>query len=272
VTSRLRTRFPDSAIAALVGADGVHEWPVAVVALAEGEPTLEAGGPATPGDVDAEPLALPLVTHAQHAGDLDAFGPALSGGDSVDVPLRDSEPVERVVLARGSQRLMDPERSLSREVLVTAMRAAMRGIDVPHFVVAHAVDHLDAGIYRWPALTQPARAGNLRDELFRVCLDQGLARDAAFVAIGAADVGSLDDRGYRDAQLQAGLVEGRVHLLAYALGASASGMTFLDSDIPALVGEPLDGLLFTCVGVPEYAATPGGAPGSPTVVRMIAGR
>ena len=61
--------------------------------------------------------------------------------------------------------------------------------------------------------------------------------------IGATDVGALDDREYREAQLAAGLVEGRLHLLAYALGAGASGMTFLDSEIPALLGEPLDGLL-----------------------------
>jgi hypothetical protein len=55
------------------------------------------------------------------------------------------------------------------------------------------------------------------DQLYRVCLDQGLAAEAAFVVIGASDVGRLDDRGYRDAQLAAGLVEGRLHLLAYAL-------------------------------------------------------
>jgi hypothetical protein len=272
VTPRLFTRFPDLDLATLVGADGVHEWPVAVVSLAEGDPDVEAAAPATPGAVDAEPLEFPLATLAQHAGDLDTFGPALDAGDPVDVPIHDSQPVERVVLARGSQRLMDPERSLSRDVLVTAMRAAMRGIDVPHFVVVHAVDALDAGIYRWPELAQPVRAENLREELFRVSLDQGLARDAAFVVIGATDVGSLDDRGYREAQLHAGVVEGRLHLLAYALGASASGMTFLDSEIPELLGERLDGLLFTCVGVPEYTATPGGTPGTPTAVRMIEAR
>jgi hypothetical protein len=40
-------------------------------------------------------------------------------------------------------------------------------------------------------------------------------------------------------------------------------MTFLDSEIPGLVGEPLIGLLFTCVGVPTYRTRPGGAPGEP---------
>ena len=36
-------------------------------------------------------------------------------------------------------------------------------------------------------LTAPVRAGALRDELYRVCLDQALGRDAAFVAIAAVD-------------------------------------------------------------------------------------
>ena len=112
----------------------------------------------------------------------------------------------------------------------------------------------------------------MRDELFRVCLEQGLASEAAFVVIGTTDVAALDDREYREAQLAAGLVEGRLHLLAYALGASATGMTFLDSEIPALLGEPLDALLFTCVGVPEYSSAAGGAPGAPTEVRRIVPR
>jgi hypothetical protein len=49
-------------------------------------------------------------------------------------------------------------------------------------------------------------------------------------------------------------------------------MTFYDSEIPALVGEPLDGLLFTCVGVPEYRSSAGGPPGAPVEIRMIASR
>jgi hypothetical protein len=82
--------------------------------------------------------------------------------------------------------------------------------------------------------------------------------------VAAATVSGLDDREYREAQLTAGLAEGRLHLAAYALAACASGMTFLDSDVPALLGEPLDGLLFTCVGVPAYRSVPGGPPGTPT--------
>jgi len=100
-------------------------------------------------------------------------------------------------------------------------------------------------------------------------MDQGLCRDAGFVVIAAADVDALDDREYREVHLAAGIVMGRIHLAAYALGASASGMTFLDREIPLLLGEQLHGLLVTCVGVPEYASKPGGQPGAPTAVRKV---
>jgi hypothetical protein len=272
IVARLHTQFPDAAVGELVGADGQHEWPVAVVALGDGAPALEATGPTAAGEVDAAPREFPLVTAAQRAGDLDAFGPAWDQGGSVSVSAPGAASVEEVVLSRGSQKRMDRTRGLSEDILRTCMNAALRGIEIPHFVAVHDVDGIAPGVYRWPDLSSPARAGAMRDELYVASMDQGLARDAAFVVIGAADVGALDDREYREAQLAAGLVEGRLHLLAYALGASACGMTFIDSEVPALLGEPLDGLLFTCVGVPEYRSTPGGAPGSPTEIRSVTPR
>ena len=155
------------------------------------------------------------------------------------------------------------------------MGAALRGIDVPHWIAVHGVDGVPPGVYRWPDLARPVRAGNLRDELLRVALGQHLAADAAYVAIAAAPLVGLDDRTYRDAQLAAGLVEGRLHLAAYALGASASGMTFVDAEVPALLGEAdgaLATLLFTCVGVPEYPGRRGGRPGAPATFRPVTPR
>jgi hypothetical protein len=264
----LHTRFPDVEVAALVGADRVHEAPVAVVSFGDA-PALEPAGVAVSGAVDDEPLELPLVTAAQRAGERGELGPRWERGDAVDVRAGDGPPVEAVILSRGSQRRMDPERGLPRSVLETCLRVAVRGIDVAHYVVVHAVDGLEPGVYRWPDLATPLRTGNLRAELYRVCLDQALGGDAAFVVIAAADLSTLDDHGYREAQLAAGLVEGRLHLLAYALGASASGMTFLDSEIAALLGAPLDGLLMTGGGVAEYVSARGGLPGAPTKGRRV---
>ena len=272
LVARLHTRFPDAAVGDLVGADRVHEWPVAVVALDEGAPALEATGAATAGEVDAAPREFPLVTAAQRAGERDALGPPWERGEAVEVPASGTEPLERVVLARGSQKRMDATRGLSEDVARTCLGAALRGIGIPHFVAVHDVGAIAPGVYRWPDLTSPVREGSMRDEVYVTSMEQGLAGDAAFVVIAATDVGALDDRAYRDAQLAAGLVEGRLHLLAYALGASACGMTFIDSEVPSLLGEPLDALLFTCVGVPEYRSAAGGPPGAPNAIRAVTAR
>jgi hypothetical protein len=264
----LYTRFPDAAVAALVGADGVQEWPVAVVAVG-GTPALEGPGAAAAGDVDAAPIEFPLVTAAQRAGDLDALGAPWDRGAPVDVPVERPKPMDAVVLARSSQRRMDRTRGLPESLLRTSLGAALRGVTVPHRIVVHGVDRVQPGLYRWPQLSAPVRPGALRDQLYWVGAEQGLPRDAAFVVIAATDVDALDDREYREAQLAAGLVEGRLHLLAYALGASASGMSFYDGEVANLLGEPLDALLLTCVGVPEYTPAPGGLPGAPTTFRPV---
>ena len=268
----LYTRFPDVAVAALAGADRVHELPVAVVGLGEGAPALEAAGAAATGQVDAAPVEFPLVTAAQRAGERGRLGLPWDRGGPADVPITTPATVEAVVAARGSQRRMNPARGLPQALLRTCLSVAVRGVGVPHRVVVHDVEGLAAGVYRWPGLRAPARPGALRGELHQVCLGQALARDAAFVTIAAADIGRLDDRQYREAQLAAGLAEGRLHLAAYALGASASGMTFMDSEVPPLLGEPLDALLFTCVGVPDYPTAAGGPPGMPSRVRMVTPR
>jgi len=265
---RLWTRFPDAAIAHLVGADGTHEFPLAVVTLGDQPAATEATGPATPGSLPE--VEFPLCTQAQRAGDSDAWGPPWPTDPALtEVP--DSPPLDEIVLRRGSQRLMDRTAVLPRPLLDWPMRAAMRGIEVPHWVVVHGVAGTAPGVYRWPDLDTPQRQAELREELLRVCLDQDLAADAGYVAIGAIDGAELDDRGYREAQLAAGLVEGRLHLAAYALGATASGMTFADSELPALLGESQDlvTLLFTCVGVGEYVSRPGGLPGAPVEVRRM---
>jgi hypothetical protein len=267
---RLRTTFPDAAVTELVGADGVHEFPLAVLTFGDGEPAIRPTGSAARGEVDVRPpREFPLVTEAQHAGDGDELGEPLPVGPPLPGEPPPSDRLDDVILRRSSTRVMDASRSIGGDAFEWSLQAALRGVDVPHFVAVHAVDGVVPGLYRWPDLERPVRAGNLREELYRVCLDQELPRDAAFVVVGAADLDALDDRGYREAQLESGLVDGRLHLAAFALGLGACGMTFLDSEVPALLGEPLQALLFTCVGVPAYRARPGGPPGAPITMRPV---
>jgi len=270
--ARLFTGFPDLELRDLVGADGIAELPVAVLALGDAGPTWTPAGPSAGGSIAAAPVHFPLVTATHWAGINSCWCEPWAAGEIVPHPLPDTPTVDEVIYRRGSTRLMDPARGVTRCVLDTALAVALRGIDLPHFVAVHDVDGVAPGLYRWPDLADPVRSGSLRTELRRIALGQGLAGDAAFVVITAADLASISDRRYRELQLAAGLVEGRLHLAAYALGYGASGMTFLDSEISGLLGEDLAAMIFTCVGVPEYANKPGGRPGKPVTVRQITPR
>ena len=273
LTARLFTTFPDAEVAALVGADRVREFPVAVVALGPGHPALHPTGDPLPGHHDADGLEFPLVTAAQRAGEQAALGAELERGAPVRLRVPDHGPsTDSVVVSKGSIRRLHADRSLSRDVLVDAMTASLRGVSVPHWVGVSGVDDVPTGIHRWPELARPVRPlaeQAVREELYSAALEQGLARDASFVVMSGTELAGLDDHAYRDAQLLSGLVEGRLHLMAYALGAAASGMTFRDSDLCDLLGEDVAGLLWTCVGVPEYRTRPSGLPGAPADVTIV---
>ena len=267
---RLRTVFPDDVVTRLVGADGRHEFPLAIVTLGDGDPAIRPTGTAATGAVDARvPVEYPLITQAQHAGDGERLGAPWPSGAPLTGQLPDSAGIDEVILRRISTRRMDPSGSIGRDRLEWALAAALRHTRELHFVAVHAVDDLDPGLYRYPGLDAPTRAGDVRDELFRVAAEQDLARDASCVVIAAVDLDQLDDRGYREAQLDAGLVSGRLQLAAFALGLGATGITFIDSELPRLLGEPLAGLLLTCIGVPTYRHRRGGPPGAPTRMRPL---
>ncbi|MFN8622999.1 MAG: hypothetical protein U0869_19850 [Chloroflexota bacterium] len=265
---RLWTRFPDAQVAALVGADGVDEFMVAVVGLGAGEPAIRPTGPAVGGST-GEAVDFPLVRLVQAAGEQTVLGEPWPrpGPVRAALPCPASDDLDTVTLRRGSARIMDASATVPIEVLRDGMAAAMRGIDIPHFVVVHVVEGVAPGLYRWPDLERPVRAGSMRQEMLLSAWDMDLARDAAFVAIAAIDLAGLDDRGYREAQIGAGIVSGRLHLWAYAMHVGASGLSFLDDEIAGLLGEPLAGLLFTCVGVPTYPTRSGGMPGAAVEIR-----
>jgi SagB-type dehydrogenase family enzyme len=263
---RLWTTFPDADVARLVGADGDHEFPVGIVGLGDGAPAITPAGPAVAGELDADSVEFPLVTTAHHAGDRDSLGDPWPAPPPLDAPLPPSADLDTVALQRGSARILDAGATIGRDAFEYAVAASLRGSRVPHVIAVHAVDGMEPGLYRPPDLERPFRAGRLREELFRVCLEMAQGRDAAFVDLAIADLAAVDDRGYRDAQIDSGIAEGRYHLAAYALGIGATGMTFLDDEVGKLLGERWSGLLLTCVGVPTYRTTPGGPPGKPSTV------
>jgi nitroreductase len=111
------------------------------------------------------------------------------------------------------------------------------------YLIANAIDGLDPGAYRFSPADgfERLRRGDLRREAAVLCLEQALGGRAAATHFLLADLdrvlAALGDRGYRAAQLEAGIRVGRAYLAAYAQGLGATGLTFYDD----LVAEFLTG-------------------------------
>jgi hypothetical protein len=86
-----------------------------------------------------------------------------------------------------------------------------------------------------------------------------------FHAAGLDEVlGALGSRGYRAAQLEAGIAVGRLALAAFTLGYGATGLTFYDEAVTQSFAAGAACMLVTAVGVADYTNAPGGHPGAPT--------
>lgn len=311
VPARVVTGFVDREVCHILGIDGTSEHPVALVAVGEVDPAAgQAPPPAGLGRLDtlrpavdplsARPVELPLVVAAQRASDLDdrdavdrwhdacaADGPGGATGAASTGPVPTPalaaapEPIEELVLRRGSTRVME-RRRLPGAALDAALRMATRAVPLDavawgrtlldHQIAVHDVEGHPAGLYRWADATLQARADRdeeaTRDLSMHLCLGQPLGGDSAYTVFESADLDAvlerLGPRGYRAAHVEAGIVNGRFLLAAHALGHGATGLTFFDDEVRAAFDIPVGCLLVTAVGTAAYRPTPGGWPGHPT--------
>ncbi len=263
--------FVDEEMNRLLDLDGAREATLGLVALGcEGPPPVPSP-PVTRLDLPTLPLssreiAYPAIADAHAAsslaaedevrawrGTLPARAIATATGPAVPLtplPLHAvPEPIETVILRRGSTRRFG-HAPIRFDQLSTLLAASIRGTpadclapEAPAadvYVLAHAVDGLDAGAYvldrRQDALTL-LRAGTFRDQARHLGLGQDLPADAAACFFWLTDLrpvlGRFGNRGYRVAQLEAALEAGKTYLAAYALGLGATGLTFFDDDVTA---------------------------------------
>jgi hypothetical protein len=125
-------------------------------------------------------------------------------------------------------------------------------------VIVNAVDGIAPGAYVYragPHALELVRAGALRDRASYLTLEQALGGDAAATLFFLAPLDALrarwGERGYRLANLEAGIAGGRAYLAAYAQGFGASGLTFYDRLVveffrPASAG--MDAIFVTALG------------------------
>ena len=181
-----------------------------------------------------------------------------------------SSPLGEAILGRGSTRRF-ARQSISRAhlnaVLVSstwATPADFRGrhgaglLDV--YVIVNAVDGLASGSYYFSpgrGELELLREGDFREEAGHLCFEQALGADTSAVAFFMGDMawvlGRYGNRGYRAAQLEAGIVGGNMYLCAHGLGLGATGMTFYDDEVteffsPHAAGKSVMFLVATGVG------------------------
>jgi SagB-type dehydrogenase family enzyme len=274
--------FVDRDIERLLGLDPAREGALALVPLGR---TAEPPAPAPDAPVlnlETEPLSsreidYPVIrgihrasslVHGEEVARWRGAVPSASGTRSRGelVPLRPlaeadwpAEPLESVILRRGSTRHFDVSRSLTLEELSTALAVATATIPadftenpesslIDLYVIAHAVEGLQPGAYylrRTERALELLEEGAFRAIAGRLGLFQELPAAAGANVYCLADLDRVlarfGNRGYRAAQLEGGIVGGRLYLAAYALRFSATGLTFLDDEVTEFFSPHAEG-------------------------------
>ncbi len=252
--AKLLCAFVDAEVNGLLDLDTQRE--VALTLLAIGR----MQGPA-PALIEAPPLHLDTVPvskeefdypamRAVHAAsslvaveEVRAFAQQASPSPNLLPPVTQTDTIEEVVLRRGSSRRFTGD-SIGLAALSTILERATCGIpaDFPPmndiYVIANNVDGLHQGSYFYNTgerRLEILEAGDFRAQAAFLALEQQLAGDAAAAVFFLADLGHwlarLGNRGYRAAQLEAGILGGKMYLAAYALRLGATGLTFYDDEV-----------------------------------------
>jgi SagB-type dehydrogenase family enzyme len=268
VQARLVTGFVDREVNALLGLDPAKEAVLLLAPVggagrgAPAPPVVSAIQPATVPLSERE-VDYPLLREAYEDSCLESESEVLDWRESPAPPREPSASATRgdrlplpsaraasgralgeTIQARGSTREFSGA-AISAEQLSTALYHATRGFpsDAPSgqvdlYINVHAVDGVPAGAYAYqpePNALEPLKRGDFRADSAFLCLEQALGGTSSATVFFLADLGSVlgrwGNRGYRLANLEAGLIGGRLYLGAYAQLFGATGLTFYDQDV-----------------------------------------
>ncbi|MBI2817242.1 MAG: SagB/ThcOx family dehydrogenase [Acidobacteria bacterium] len=184
------------------------------------------------------------------------------------------DPIEKVILRRGSTRQF-AQVPIRFEQLSMILVHATRGIPADFlepfgtrlnelYLIVNAVEGLPAGAYylrRDRPCLELLKEGRFREQAGHLGLDQSLPADASVAIFFLADLKPIlerfGNRGYRAAQIEAGMIVGKIYLGAYALRLGATGLTFYDNEVTDFFSPHAAGksaIFLTAVGVPNKRA------------------
>ncbi len=257
---RLHMAFVDRELNEAVGIDGIREYALAVLAL--------GGAASDPAENTRDSLSLarpkgarfPLAEAAHAAGglpDLDAVRAWRAEPDG-DEPRLDRNALARTIRTRTSVRKYS-DSPLPREELAELLAWSEAPIPadgprvVQQIVTVANVEGLEPGIYDARLnLLQARDEQELREQAGFVAMEQDHPKHGAVNVFQMADldavVADLGDRGYRWAQLEAGIRAGRVQVGAFMHGWGAAASTFYDEEVSRFLETSLAPMLMVAVG------------------------
>ena len=128
------------------------------------------------------------------------------------------------------------------------------------YLIVNAVDGLPPGAYylrRDQPQLELMKQGEYRDQAGYLGLEQALPADAAVAIFFLADLKEIfarhGNRGYRAAQIEAGIIGGKLYLAAYAQKFGATGLTFYDDEVTNFFSPHAAGksaIFLVAIGVP----------------------
>ncbi|HEX7787106.1 MAG TPA: SagB/ThcOx family dehydrogenase [Methylomirabilota bacterium] len=286
--ARLVTGFVDAQLDALLGVDPRTEAALVVAPVGAAGRPAAAPPPMTTLAPEVIPLSsrqvdYPLLREALEDSSLDSEAevsdwrvpgrPPMAPVPETGVDAAIALPAPRAeagralgetIARRGSTREFSGA-PISAPALSSALYHATRGVsaDVPAglvdcYLTIHAVDGIEPGAYVYdPAAhrVRRLRAGDVREHAAFLCLEQPLGGRSSATVFFLADLArTLDrwgNRGYRVANLEAGLIGGRLYLGAYGQRFGASGLTFYDAEVVAFFSPHASGkdaLFVTALG------------------------
>jgi SagB-type dehydrogenase family enzyme len=215
------------------------------------------------GDVSEWRSARILARPRPIEGEVFAFD-AIS---ETDVPV---ESIEDVIQRRGSTRRF-ARKAMPFADISTIIDRATRGIPTDFlggdsapltdiYAIVNRVDGLPPGAYfhrREDRALELLRPGDFSAKAAYLTLDQDLGGDSCATLFFMSDLKlvleAYGSRGYRAAQMEAGIIGGKMYLASYTLKRGATGLTFYDDDVTEFFSPHAEGkscILVVSVGIP----------------------
>jgi SagB-type dehydrogenase family enzyme len=266
---RLYIGFADREVNEILGADGQHEYALALLALGRAGTVPERGLSHSPdrpkhafwdGPLAGTVTPYPLAEAAHEAS-------SFAAEDEVRewrTPASASEPkLDREALADAIRRRRSVRRYAQAPLPADGLRELLTWSEAPipadapsvvrQVLTVAAVEGLEPGIYDAELRLLAARdEQDLRSAVGFAAMEQEHPRDAAVNVFQVGDIDPiverLGPRGYRWAQLEAGIRAGRLQVGAFMYGWGAAASTFFDDEVSKLLDTQDSPLLMVAIG------------------------